>query len=100
MPTSALLLRPSTPDDLPAVTAIYAWNVLNGTSTFELEAPDLAEMTRRHADLVSKDLPWLVAERNKEVLGFAYATISGRAELIGSAWKTRSTSRLRPPDKA
>jgi len=73
MPTSALLLRPSTPDDLPAVTTIYAWNVLNGTGTFELEAPDLAEMTRRHADLVSKDLPWLVAERNKEVLGFAYA---------------------------
>jgi len=73
MPTSALLLRPSTPDDLPEVTAIYAWNVLNGTGTFELEAPDLAEMTRRHADLVSKDLPWLVAERNKEVLGFAYA---------------------------
>jgi len=73
MPTSALLLRPSTPDDLPAVTAIYAWNVLNGTGTFELEAPDLAEMTRRHADLVSKDLPWLVAERNKEVLGYAYA---------------------------
>jgi len=73
MPTSALLLRPSTPDDLPEVTAIYAWNVLNGTGTFELEAPDLAEMTRRHADLVSKDLPWLVAERNKEVLGYAYA---------------------------
>ena len=73
MPTFTLLLRPSTPDDLPAVTTIYAWNVLNGTGTFELEAPDLAEMTRRHADLVSKDLPWLVAERNEEVLGYAYA---------------------------
>jgi L-amino acid N-acyltransferase YncA len=73
MPTSALLLRPSTPDDLPAITAIYGWNVLNGTGTFELEAPDVAEMTRRRDDVLSKDLPWLVAERSGEVLGYAYA---------------------------
>lgn len=73
MSTSALRLRPSAPDDLPAMTAIYGWNVLNGTGTFELEAPDLAEMTRRHADLISRDLPWLVAEQNNEVVGYAYA---------------------------
>jgi L-amino acid N-acyltransferase YncA len=73
MPTSALLLRPSTPADLPAITAIYGWNVLNGTGTFELEAPDLAEMTRRREDVLSKGLPWLVAERDGAVLGYAYA---------------------------
>jgi L-amino acid N-acyltransferase YncA len=73
MPTSALLLRPSTADDLPAITAIYGWNVLNGTGTFELEAPDLAEMTRRREDVLSKGLPWLVAEREGAVLGYAYA---------------------------
>ena len=73
MPTSALLLRPSTADDLPAITAIYNWNVLNGTGTFELEAPDLAEMTRRREDVLGKGLPWLVAERGGEVLGYAYA---------------------------
>jgi L-amino acid N-acyltransferase YncA len=73
MPTSALLLRPSTPADLPAITAIYGWNVLNGTGTFELEAPDLAEMTRRRDDVLGKGLPWLVAEREGMVLGYAYA---------------------------
>ncbi len=68
-----LVIRPSSAADLPAVTAIYAWNVLHGTGTFELEAPDTAEMTRRRDDVLSKGLPWLVAERDGTVLGFAYA---------------------------
>jgi phosphinothricin acetyltransferase len=73
MPAAPLVIRPSTADDLPAITAIYAWNVLNGTGTFELESPDLAEMTRRRDDVLAKGLPWLVAERGGEVLGYAYA---------------------------
>lgn len=68
-----LLLRPSTVDDLPAITAIYAHNVLHGTGTFELEAPDQAEMARRRDDVLGKGLPWLVAERDGQVLGYAYA---------------------------
>ena len=62
MPSPTLLLRPSALADLPAITAIYAWNVLNGTGTFELETPDVAEMTRRREDVLSKGWPWLVAE--------------------------------------
>ena len=73
MNTPALLIRPSTPADLPAITAIYGWNVLNGTGTFELDAPDEAEMTRRRDDVLSKDLPWIVVERGGVVLGYAYA---------------------------
>ena len=73
MSAPALLIRPSTPTDLPAISAIYAWNVLNGTGTFELEAPDAAEMTRRRDDVVDKGLPWLVAQRDGVVLGYAYA---------------------------
>ena len=68
-----LLIRPSTPADLPAITAIYAWNVANGTGTFELDAPDAAEMARRRDDVLAKKLPWLVAERGGQVLGYAYA---------------------------
>ena len=77
MPSSPLLLRPSALADLPAITAIYAWNVLNGTGTFELEVPDVPEMTRRREDVLSKGLPWLVAERqangSSEIVGYAYA---------------------------
>ena len=73
MSTTPLLIRPSTPADLPAITAIYGWNVLNGTGTFELDPPDEAEMARRRDDVLSKGLPWLVAERDGVVLGYAYA---------------------------
>jgi phosphinothricin acetyltransferase len=73
MSTPALLIRPSTPADLPAITAIYGWNVLNGTGTFELEAPEEAEMARRREDVLSKGLPWLVVQRDGVVLGYAYA---------------------------
>jgi L-amino acid N-acyltransferase YncA len=73
MTASVLMIRPAAPADLPAITAVYGWNVLNGTGTFELEAPDQAEMTRRIADVTSKGLPWLVAEHAGAVLGYAYA---------------------------
>jgi phosphinothricin acetyltransferase len=73
MSTPALLIRPSTPADLAAITAIYAWNVLNGTGTFELDAPDETEMARRRDDVLSKGLPWLVVQRDGVVLGYAYA---------------------------
>ena len=73
MSSLALLIRPGTPDDIARITAIYAWNVLNGTGTFELLAPDAADMTRRYEDVMSKGLPWLVAERAGQVLGYAYA---------------------------
>mgnify|MGYP000048770749 CR=1 FL=1 len=68
-----LLIRPSTETDLTAITAIYGHHVLHGTGSFELDAPDLAEMSRRRADVLSKGLPHLVASRGDEVLGFAYA---------------------------
>ena len=73
MTAPSLLIRPSTPSDMTAITAIYGWNVLNGTGTFELEAPDEPEMARRRDDVLSKGLPWLVAERGGVVLGYAYA---------------------------
>ncbi|MEO7338107.1 MAG: N-acetyltransferase family protein [Caldimonas sp.] len=74
MPTAPrVLIRPSTAADLPAVTAIYGWNVRHGTGTFELEPPSLADMTLRHDDVLSKGLPWLVAEADGGVLGYAYA---------------------------
>ncbi len=73
MTTSPLVIRPSEAADLPAITDIYGWNVLHGTGTFELDVPDQAEMSRRRDDVLGKGLPWLVAERDGVVLGYAYA---------------------------
>ena len=37
-------IRPTTPADIPAITAIYAHAVRTGTATFELEPPDTGEV--------------------------------------------------------
>ena len=65
-------IRPSRDPDLPAITEIYAHHVLTGTATFETVPPALEEMTARRADVLAKGLPFLVAERDERVVGFAY----------------------------
>ena len=67
------IIRPSTDADLPAITAIYRHHVLHGTGTFEIDPPSEADMAARRADALGRNLPWLVAEKDGEVLGFAYA---------------------------
>lgn len=66
------LIRPSRDEDLDAITRIYGHHVLHGTGTFETTPPTVAEMTTRRADVLGKGLPWLVAEDDGQVLGFAY----------------------------
>jgi phosphinothricin acetyltransferase len=68
-----LTLRPSVPGDLEAIAQIYAWHAEHGTGTFELVGPDVNEMRRRRDDVLTKSLPWLVAERGGQVVGYAYA---------------------------
>jgi phosphinothricin acetyltransferase len=68
-----LVLRSSTAADVPAITAIYGDAVARGTGTFELEAPDEAEMARRRDAVLAAGWPWLVAERGNTVIGYAYA---------------------------
>jgi len=71
MPT--LLIRPSSADDLPALTAIYGWHVRHGTGTFEIDPPSLADMAARRDDVLAKGLPYLVLEEAGAVCGYAYA---------------------------
>ena len=71
--TSPLQIRPSADADLPAIQAIYAQAVLEGTGTFETEVPSVEEMARRRAEVLGRRLPWLVAEREGVILGYAYA---------------------------
>ena len=67
-----LLLRPSHDQDIQPITTIYAHHVLHGTGTFETEPPSVADMTIRRSDVLSKGLPYLVAEHDGQVVGFAY----------------------------
>ena len=66
------LIRPSRSEDMAAITAIYAHHVLGSSGTFETEAPSLADMTARRAEVLARGLPYLVAEQAGQVLGFAY----------------------------
>jgi L-amino acid N-acyltransferase YncA len=68
-----LILRPSTVADLAAITRIYGHAVEHGTGTFEIDLPDEPEMARRREAVLVNGLPWLVAERDGQVLGYAYA---------------------------
>jgi phosphinothricin acetyltransferase len=70
---SDVLIRPATEADLPAITAIYDHAVRTGTATFELIPPDLAEMTRRFGALRDGGFPYLAAELDGAVVGYAYA---------------------------
>ena len=65
-------IRPSTDTDLPSIARIYAHHVLHGTGTFETTPPSELEMTQRRSDVLGKGLPYLVAELDGTVLGFAY----------------------------
>jgi L-amino acid N-acyltransferase YncA len=68
-----LTLRLARVADLPAITEIYRHHVLHGLGSFEEEPPDLAEMTKRHAEISGRLLPYLAAERAGTLVGYAYA---------------------------
>lgn len=65
--------RPMKAADLAQVQAIYAREVLEGTASFELDPPDAAELQARWRKVGARGLPWLVAERDGRVAGYAYA---------------------------
>ena len=71
--SGAVRVRASQDGDMPAIAAIYAHHVLHGTASFETEAPSLEEMIRRRAEILSRGLPYLTAEADGAVLGYAYA---------------------------
>ena len=78
-----VLIRPTIPDDLDAIGAIYAHHVQTGVATFELTAPDVAELQSRLHAIASVGLPFLTATLDGRVAGYAYC----------APWKTRPAYR-------
>jgi phosphinothricin acetyltransferase len=71
---SKCVVRPSTPADIPYLTAIYAEFVETSTATFEIVAPDESEMRKRRQAVLDRGLPYLVAELEGYLVGFSYAS--------------------------
>jgi L-amino acid N-acyltransferase YncA len=68
------IVRPAAAADLEQVTAIFAHYVANSLTTFEEVPPPSAEWGCKLADLADRNLPFLIAETNGAVCGFAYAS--------------------------
>lgn len=71
--SSGPLIRPSRSEDVASITAIYAHHVRHGFASFELDAPKAAEMARRRQAILDAGLPYLVAELDRRLAGFACA---------------------------
>ena len=78
------MIRPATTRDAEAVARIYNHYIANTTITFEEQAITSPQMAERIGKVASASLPWLVAERDDRVDGYAYAT----------PWKERSAYRF------
>lgn len=77
------MLRDAVTDDLPVIAEIYAHYVTTSVATFEYEPPEDAEWLRRYRSIVDLGLPFLVAEHEGRVAGYAYC----------GSWKTRPAYR-------
>ena len=66
-------IRTATPEDAPALLDIYAPYVRDTAITFEYQVPTSEEFADRIRNTLKK-YPYLIAEENGELLGYAYAS--------------------------
>lgn len=66
------VIRVARPADVAAIAAIYAHYVSDTVISFEMIPPSEDEIARRLAKTLAR-FPWLVAVRDGEVAGYAYA---------------------------
>jgi L-amino acid N-acyltransferase YncA len=69
----SVIVRAATASDMDAIAHLYAHHVNHGTGTFETEPPDRSEIGRRWSEINARGLPWLVADDDGDVVGYAYA---------------------------
>jgi L-amino acid N-acyltransferase YncA len=80
--------------DVNAIAAIYQPAVLTGTASFEIEAPDTAEMARRMCTILGRGMPYLIAARSGVVLGYGY--LSAYRPRPAYAWVVENSIYVAP----
>jgi L-amino acid N-acyltransferase YncA len=68
-----LLVRDALLEDMAAIVAIYSHHVRSGVGSFEEEAPSVEIMTQRWRAVTTRGLPWILAEVDGVIAGYAYA---------------------------
>ena len=91
---TAPTIRTAVAGDLPAITALYAREVDEHVATYEYDAPDQAEMTRRWQSIVTQGYPYIVAELDGRFAGYAYASSYRTRE--GYRWTVEDTVYIVP----
>ncbi len=76
-------IRPVTKADASAIADIYNYYINHTVVTFEEEEITAEDMRNRIAQVLGKDQPWIVYEKNSAVIGYAYA----------GEWKSRCAYR-------
>ena len=68
-------IRPATTADLVVVQEIYATEVRQQTASFEIAAPSLPVIQARWLAVTDMGLPYVVAECDGRIAGYAYACL-------------------------
>ena len=87
MSENCIKIRMATPDDAEKILAVYAPYILETGITFEYEVPTV-EAFRGRIENVLKKYPYLVAERNGEIIGYSYANPLGERAAFSRAAET------------
>ncbi|MGL4799536.1 MAG: GNAT family N-acetyltransferase [Cellulosilyticaceae bacterium] len=96
MPNDTLTIRVATLDDAAELLAIYAYYVKETAITFEYEVPTLEAFQERIQNTLKK-YPYIVAESDGTLLGYAYAgAFVGRSAYD---WAAETTIYLNPHHK-
>lgn len=72
--SSNLVVRLASVADADAIARIYAHHVRHGTASFDTEPRTPVQTEQKIAEILSKGWPFLVAERNDVLAGYAYVT--------------------------
>lgn len=67
------MIRSATADDCASICSIYNHYITNSHATFEEVALSASQVQQRQDKIDALGLPWLVAQEQGEVLGYAYA---------------------------
>lgn len=67
------MIRSAETRDAAAIAQIYSYYILNSVATFEEQEVVATDMLGRMRDGETNNLPWLVAESDGRVVGYAYA---------------------------
>ena len=88
-----MTIRFATTADVPAILAIYAPYITQSAVTFEYDVPTAAEFAER-IQTIQTQFPYMVAESDGRVLGYAYA--SRHRDRIAYQWSVETSVYVHP----